>query len=302
MADSDEIEVALDDPVDEKDKKSTTSSSDELAALRRTVEDKDREVAAERERSAAAEKERDELRNKIRSTVDDQVRSSETSIENAIAAHDRDVKSLQKDYTEALRANKHDRAAEINDRLLDAKLNLRDARASKQRLATWKEQQVAAAEAAATRGGQGEGEDDGLSDPTRRWLKEHPEAKPGGRQYHRAMAAHNLAMDAGHKVDTPEYFSYIEEFMAEGKAPARREQDPDTRQTTQRSSATPPSRGNGSGGDRGASRNTIRLTASEQDLARNMTSLGKTEDERIRNYALNKKRAIDNGEIPGEAA
>ena len=66
------------------------------------------------------------------------------------------------------------------------------------------------------------------TEPTKAFLRKHPELIRGdGSLKRQAIDAHDSALDAGHAVDTPAYFSYIESLLGgngaatNGGAPAR---------------------------------------------------------------------------------
>lgn len=98
------------------------------------------------------------------------------------------------------------------------------------------------------------------------WIRAHPEVvKPA--MYHRMVGGHFEAMENGLAVDSPEYFSFIEERLQGPKrepapAPAQARQEAPTAPEIKRVAAVtaPPSRGD-------STPLTYRLTAEEQEIA-----------------------------------
>lgn len=285
---------------------------DEIAALRSTVDGAQKKTAEAEEARRTAERERDEARARTRAAIDAQVSEREVAIETSIVTFANTVDTLKKDYKAALEAGDHDRAAEINDQLVDAKIELRTNQGRKTELKAWKDDQVKKREAA---------ERAAPVDPlspytprTRAWIEKHADesGKPKfltDRTFAlKASAADSMAKAEGFAPDTDAYFDYVEKFM--GLKPNDNADDDDDvviqpapkRVPPASSVAAPPSRGNGSGQQRSTTgRQTIRLTQQQRDFAETQSSLGETPAERVKNYAINLSKAIANQEIKGNA-
>lgn len=276
----------------------TNDKPDELAELRNVVEESRRRTEEASRQQAETERERDAVTSRLRSEIAGRVQAQETALDSSISAIDAELANHKRDYAAAAEAGEWSKLAEINDKIAEAKINRKVFESQKTRLTDWKADQIRRAEAAAAAAPAAEANNDPLaafSEPTRVWLKAHPEVQPGQRLWNRAQAYHNLAVDEGIKPDTPEYFNYIEEKLGmkqeqqQAAAPARKEPPAS-------SSATPPSRSGGTSSRSGGTK--VRLTAAQAAAADRMSILGKTPEERRAAYAQNLVKAVKAGEIP----
>lgn len=106
---------------------------------------------------------------------------------------------------------------------------------------------------------------EGLSEPTQRWLRNHPECVTDAKLNARVRAAHFDAVDQGMDVDSPKYFQFVEEklgFREPTKAEPKVEPKNDARTTS------PPISRSGGGSPRTPSQ--VRLTAAEVETARDL--------------------------------
>lgn len=126
-----------------------------------------------------------------------------------------------------------------------------------------------------------------LSPESARWVRSHPEYVTDQRQNRRMIRAHEDAIDAGCKADSPEYFGYVEKRLGmEGKPVARPEPDDDdptaaAAKPVERAAppAAPVSRSNGKS-------NTVRLTRDQLEAAE---ASGLTPEDYARNVLALKK-------------
>lgn len=277
------------------------TDDDAIAALRKSAQEGQAAAAKAEQDRATAIRERDEARARHMAAVNARVQAEESSINSSISAWQTDVASLNKEYRAALEANNIDKATEINDKLVEARIELRIANGRKADLTAWKEDQVKRAEAAERQQAAASNQDPlaNYTDRTRQWIEAHKDSagRPlfltDKRFQQRATGAHNLALADGLQPDTDDYFDFVERTMGLKQTDEDEDNTPPARaRPSATSTAAPPSRGsnNGTARAQGQGRQTVRLTQAERDLAVTLSSLGNTPEERLRNYAINKQK------------
>jgi len=111
-----------------------------------------------------------------------------------------------------------------------------------------------------------------LSPASATWVRAHPEFVRDSHKNRQMIAAHELALARGIKVDTPEYFASVEKTL-DLSAPALAKTDPEPDATADAAQATggraapaaaPVSRSNGAHGNRP---NVVKLTPQEVEMA-----------------------------------
>src|SRR5882762_3469609 len=111
-----------------------------------------------------------------------------------------------------------------------------------------------------------------LSPASATWVRAHPEYVRDSHKNRQMIAAHELALARGIKVDTPEYFASVEKTL-DLSAPALAKTDPEPDATADAAQATggraapaaaPVSRSNGAHGNRP---NVVKLTPQEVEMA-----------------------------------
>lgn len=111
-----------------------------------------------------------------------------------------------------------------------------------------------------------------LSPASATWVRAHPEFVRDSHKNRQMIAAHELALARGIKVDTPEYFASVEKTL-DLTAPAVAKVDPESDATADAAQATggraapaaaPVSRSNGAHGNRP---NVVKLTPQEVEMA-----------------------------------
>lgn len=270
--------------------------ADQLGPLKEAVAAAQKETENERTRRANAERERDEARGRVQSEIDARFSSNEVAIQNALAAYAGQEANLKADLATASSKGDHAKIADLIDSLAEVKANRKAAEAQAANIKTAKEKLAKEAEELAKRPADSLGQ---FTPQTRQWFEKNPDYQPGKALNQKAIEADGLALRAGYRPDTPEYFNYVDTFLGL-KAPAEQQQEPQKVTTKPQSmpAAAPPSRGNGSGVQKTPQK--ITLTAREREVAVATQSLGKTEQERIENYAKNKIALIKEGRLPAD--
>lgn len=125
------------------------------------------------------------------------------------------------------------------------------------------------------------------------WLREHPDYVTNPAKNREMIAAHNLLMARGVRVDTPEYFSGVENVLGivqQREEPREESALSEASEGTRRQSpaAAPVSRGGGMDGQKKPG--TVRLSAAEVEMAAQM---GQTPAE----YAAEKVKLIAEGKM-----
>lgn len=187
----------------------------EQAARQRVEQERTARVAAEQERLRAA------------SAVQEQRGATEQaqydSVVNALAARQNEITALQASYTEALSRGDHVGAADLNARMLDAKMDIRDLQNGK---GEWdrefeRRRRSPPPQAQQFQQPQGQAPDieqvlsqmSGLIPAERDWLRDHPDALTDQRQQARLTAAYFDAEEDGLERGTDEYFEFIEQRL-----------------------------------------------------------------------------------------
>jgi hypothetical protein len=62
-----------------------------------------------------------------------------------------------------------------------------------------------------------------MSEPTKQWLRAHPDAVSNPTMANRVASAHYAALAAGKTTDTPDYFSFVEQHAGYRQAPAQQQ-------------------------------------------------------------------------------
>lgn len=269
----------------------TKDEGDELASLKASVTDANRRTEEETQKRAEAERQRDEAQSRIKAEIDARFASNEVAITNALAAYSQKESALRADLTGASQRGDHARVAELIEEMADVKANKLAAAAQQRTIAEQKAQYAKQAEEAAKRPADPLAN---VSQPTKQWFARNPNYAPNGPMFNKALEADALAIRARLQPDTPEYFDFVDQHLGLKAAPETQEA-PKAPARQSMPAAAPPSRGNGQGAPKAPQK--ITLTASERDIAVTQSALGKTPEERIKNYALNKQALIKEGRL-----
>ena len=200
-------------------------------------------------------------------------------VSSAIQAIRQNSEMLKADYRESMSVGDYERAADIQSEMASNAASMLQLEQGKQALESEPRptHQVYApsdpVEALASQ----------LSHRSADWVRRHPEYASDQRLFNKMIAAHNLAMADGVPVDTAEYFDSIEDVLKINRSQDRE----DTSRPLQRQASPPSAPVSRSGTAGGGRPNTVRLNASEREMAQMM---GMTDQEYARNkLALQKE-------------
>lgn len=129
------------------------------------------------------------------------------------------------------------------------------------------------------------------------WVRTHPDYA-SGRLYDKMISAHNMAMADDFIPDSPEYFAEVERYLGISKPEtlANGEALSDAAQSTQRRASPPAAPVSRSGTTSGESRNIVRLSADEREVAyASWPNLSPAEAEKA--YAINKQSLVKEGRL-----
>lgn len=172
---------------------------------------------------------------------------------------------LESQYADALAAQDHKAAAKLQRQMSDNSAKLIQLEAGKKALESAPKPvpRVAADPVEQFAGS--------LSPASATWVRAHPEFVRDSHKNRQMIAAHELALARGIKVDTPEYFASVEKTLDLTPAVAKVDPTPDpTADAAQASggraapAAAPVSRSNGAHGNRP---NVVKLTPQEVEMA-----------------------------------
>jgi len=193
-----------------------TGESDEIKKLRKQAE----------ESGAAAEKYREEnerLKGQNKVAIDARFEAAES----ALNAHEREnitsiqsmkdsIKELQEKKKEALNSGDNDSVVDIDDKIMEKKLDLRGLENQKSQIAdakvkltTIKENALKAPEQSKQTNAEAE-----LTPAAKAWVDKNPRFNTDAEYQAEAIGAHEVAVRKGIKVDSPAYFKFIEDRLA----------------------------------------------------------------------------------------
>jgi hypothetical protein len=264
----DEIIVDKADEAPKQPEKAVLSTEDGLAKLKKQLDDSEAaRLNAERQAREAAEGERQARTEKQASDID----VVASAISNLTQAND----ALEAKYAETLAASDFAGAAKVQREMAsnaakllhfeNAKANLERAPKPVTRAPVDQvEEYVGRIPASFPR--------------SREWIRAHPEWVRDDHKNQQMLAAHNLALARGFKVDSNEYFGDIEKTLAIEKPPERtngdaRHTEVDLDATTEAAKAvserSPPAAApvSRSGNGTGTKPNRVRLTPAQQEAA-----------------------------------
>jgi hypothetical protein len=139
--------------------------------------------------------------------------TEEAAVEARLSGAEDEAKRLRKEASDAMAEGRFDDAADANDRLYTLRAQQQQDRQYKAWLAGEKAR-VAQIRTSPTPAAPDQGID--LSSYTagqRRWIEQNPEFHTDEKVRLKTVAGHNLAVAAGAKVDSPEYFDIINETV-----------------------------------------------------------------------------------------
>ncbi len=292
--DEDPIEIEIDNdskPVSDEIKVEVVPESAKKRALEPDEGIEALKVALQQEKAArlAAEQRAQHATHTAYSAQSEAHDSNLHLVTNAIATVNQTNEILKASYREAMAVDDYDRASDIQVELASNQAKLLQLEQGKQALETQgrpqapQPYQLDPLEALASQ----------LSPRSANWLRAHPEYATDQRLYQKMLAAHNLAVADGHRVDSDEYFSEIEGTLRIKRSdPVRDDSDPTRQaaQVTQRRSSPPAAPVSRTGSAPGTRPNTVRLTAQQIEMAELM---GMTPQEYAKNLlALQKEGKV----------
>ncbi len=204
---------------DEQNPPQPEQKVDELAALQKRLDEAERraEDAESRANSLATEKTAAEGR--ITTEVNTRFAAQEQAIDaRAASAKDR-LTNAKRELTRAQAEQRYEDVGELYAEISSATLDARQAEWEKTQITQFKERAKQEAETINSRSK--DPVDEFLSsipgEPSRKWLRDHPEilrkAAVNQRDQKALFGAAQLAEGRGHTPDSPEYFEFIEEQL-----------------------------------------------------------------------------------------
>lgn len=204
---------------------------DEVTKLRKDLE-------AANARADDEKKKREEAEKKSVTSVDDleaneqtNIKTTDERVKSDIELAETKVKDLERQYEEALDLGENKKLVSINSEMLDAKIKLRSLTGAKEGYEKWKDSRKdfwdkkrKEVERTAQIDPDAFNADDYTSEALT-WINKHPEFKTDKKFRSRAVGAHHIAEAEGIKVDTPEYFEFIEKQLGLGDNGATEEDE-----------------------------------------------------------------------------
>jgi len=285
IQDDDLVDVQIEDAGEAEEVQKAMPPEDGIAELKRQLDE-------EKARRAEAERRAQEMAQKAHAAQIDKEDTDLQLVSSAIDTLDRDTELLKQSLQYAMQTGDHARQVELQEEISDNKaklLQLRNGLEAMKAKPKTPPPQVAPAdpvEAFASR----------LTPRSADWVRNHPEFVRDPAKNRKMIAAHELAVADGIQPDTDAYFAAIEETLrvrpvarvieeeateSAAKVVQRRDAAP---------AAAPVSRGQ-------PSRNTVRLSAFEREMAENDRAKGETVQQAIDRWAKNKAQLIKEGKL-----
>lgn len=224
------------------------------------VEDLRKQLEEERAKREEAQREAEEAKKasaqasgKAESAQAQALQAAEDKLESDKASAEASLKDLNRQYKEAYESGDSDKLIEINDKIMDVKLNVRRMDDYKVQLQNYKDnigkQQKTDVE-----------NQEVYTKESKKWIDEHPEFNSSAAFREKAIRAHHAAVGEGIQPDTPDYFSFIDKKMGLVKEDDSQTENKQTRVMA----GAPPSKGSAikpSGG------RFVRLTEAQKEAA-----------------------------------
>lgn len=291
----DELEVEVDEPAPEPEievvdagKKPETDKADELAALKAQiaksaaeVAERDRQIAELAARNQRAEHERNQA-------IQQRFGAQDAAVANALASASNEAKQYKAEYTRLLEEGKFAEAADVNDKLVDARFREKQA----QQQAQWLTQKKAEfnhqlqADTEQRERMEEQAAQPKTSDRAQQWIAQHPRFNTDAAYRYKALAAHEEALASGIQPDSDEYFDHINAAVEEGGAVQQQTPQRQAPKPSKASMGAGPSRSGGAGAGNGAARRTVTLTPEQREWA-DISMPNLEPAERYKRYARN---------------
>lgn len=193
--------------------------ADEIADLRRQLEESNRRASDAEARATTLSQEKTVSEGRLATEVNGRFAAQEQAIEARAASAKSKLTSAKADLSRAFAEQRFEDAAELQAQISEATLEERTARWEKENLTAAKQRLTADIEAANSR--PSDPQEAFLSnipgEPSRKWLRDHPDVLKrvsGSQREAKALyGAAQMAEGKGHAPDSPEYFSFIEEQL-----------------------------------------------------------------------------------------
>lgn len=199
----DDLEVQIEDEVEEGEAPEVITPEEGVADLKRQLDE-------ERARRAEAERRAQEMAQRAHVAQIDKEDSDIQLVSSAIDTLKREQDQLKRELAYALQTNNHDRVADLTEQMQETSNQLGQ-------LATGLEAMKAKPKAAPPQPVFTDPLDALLSqiqsEPSRQWVREHPEYARDPRLTQQMINAHNLVVSRGHVPDTPAYFEAVERAL-----------------------------------------------------------------------------------------
>ena len=194
---------------------------DGLDELKRQLEEVKKGREEDRERRIAAERDANESRKAAYDARNEVSQSNETLIDSSIERVAQESAILKQQYAQAIAAGDHQRAADINERWIDRRNDLKVLQQGKEAMA--EERSKPKAPPAQVHADPAEAFAAALQGPSRNWVLAHKEYANTPKKQASIIAAHNVAVGKDLEPDTPGYFAEVERVL--GITPERGRND-----------------------------------------------------------------------------
>jgi len=289
-----EIEVSGEDSGQNREE----SAIDGVEELRKQLKAEQEARKADREARIEAERRANESQRAAFDARNEIAQSNETLIDSSIERVTQESVILKREYAAALASGDHQRAAEIQERWIDRRNDLKVLQQGKEAMAEERAKPKAAPQPIVS-GDLADQFAAALKGPSRDWVLKNREHADTRAKQTAIIGAHNIAVARGHAEDSPGYFAEVERVLGITPSRGRTDDDSDDDESPFSAAAAPVERRSSpsaapvsrSGVAPGSpSPRTIRLSKAEIDAAE---ASGITPEE----YWKNKQKAIKAGEI-----
>jgi hypothetical protein len=286
------IEVPEGEPLEAE--VTTAEEPSEVDALKLELEAERKKAADAEARYRAAAGERDNHQARLSESVSAQFASHDALIDARINAADFNLRSAKAEYATAQAEGRFAEAADLAEKIADAKHAAREAANEKARLAQMKQQ----AEAEATRAPAVTDPVDRMlagvqSDASRNWLRSNravaEQMATDQRYFAKVAAADNEAYSSGIDRDTPEYFAFIEQKLGLKDAPVTEAAPAARPRSSAAASAAPARRAPAGASEAGRTvhiDDVVRRLTPEMRAAAKTSFPNATQEDALKTYAL----------------
>ena len=273
-------------------------SIDGVEELRKQLKAEKEARQADREARIEAERRANESQKAAFDARNEIAQSNETLIDSSIERLTQESAILKREYAQAIAAGDHQRAADINERWIDRRNDLKTLQQGKEAMAEERAKPKAPPAPIST-GDLADQFAAALKGASRDWVLQHRDHADTRAKQQAIIGAHNIAVARGHEADSPGYFAEVERVLGITPSRGKTDDEGDDEESPFSSAAAPIERRSSpsaapvsrSGVPPGApSPRTIRLSKAEIDAAE---ASGITPEE----YWRNKQKAIKAGEI-----